>query len=56
MTLSWASFSAAASEASVSRIYAGIHFDNADAAGRTLGARIGAAVFEKAQNYWLGRG
>lgn len=53
--LSWETFSYAACEAGASRIYAGIHFDNADQAGRALGARIGAAVFEKAQDYWLGR-
>lgn len=56
VTLAWASFSGAAYEAGASRIYAGIHFENSDVAGRALGARIGAAAFDKAQNYWLGRG
>ncbi len=55
LTLTWDTFSQAAREAGVSRLYAGIHFEQADQAGRALGARIGATVFEKAQSFWLGR-
>ena len=55
VTLAWDTFSSAAREAGASRIYAGIHFPNADAGGRTIGELVGAAVFAKAQGYWLGR-
>lgn len=54
VNLQWDSFSYAACEAGTSRIYAGLHFPAADSAGRTLGARVGAAVFEKAKRYWEG--
>jgi hypothetical protein len=53
--LAWDTFSSAARDAGASRICGGIHFPNADAAGRTLGELVGAAVFARAQNYWLGR-
>jgi hypothetical protein len=51
VTLSWATYSAAAAEAGLSRQYGGIHFDQGDQAGRALGARVGASVFAKAQAY-----
>lgn len=54
VALAWATFSVAAAEAGMSRVYAGIHFPAADLAGRTLGQQVGAAVFAKAQAYWLG--
>ena len=54
VTLQWATFSDAAAEAGISRIYGGIHFVNADTAGRTLGRRVGAEVFERARRYWTG--
>ena len=55
ITLRWDSFSIAAHEAGASRLYAGIHFEAANLAGRTLGEQVGMAVFQKAQGYWLGR-
>lgn len=55
VTLSWATFSDAADEAGQSRIYGGIHFDNANVAGKDLGRKVGALVFEKAQRYWTGQ-
>jgi hypothetical protein len=55
MTLRWATFSAAAEQAGLSRIYGGIHFDNGNNAGRTLGRQVGAQVFAKAQALWLGK-
>jgi hypothetical protein len=54
VTLSWPTYTAAALEAGVSRMYAGIHFEAADSMGRTLGERVGKAVLAKAQHYWLG--
>ena len=53
--LRWDSFTIAAHEAGASRLYAGIHFEAANLAGRALGEQVGAAVFQKAQAYWLGR-
>jgi hypothetical protein len=55
VTLSWATFSDCACEAGNSRVYGGIHFPNADTAGRALGKLVGAAVFARAQAYWLGK-
>lgn len=54
LTLSWPTFSAAAEEAGVSRIYGGIHFDHGNTAGQLLGRRAGARAFARAQGLWLG--
>jgi hypothetical protein len=54
VTLSWATFSDAAAEAGLSRRYAGIHFETGDLQGRSLGRRIGAATWAKAQTYFNG--
>jgi hypothetical protein len=54
LTLGWPTFSAAAEQAGISRIYGGIHFDNANAAGLALGRQVGAAVFAKAKRLWEG--
>lgn len=54
VTLDWSTFSGAAAEAGISRIYGGIHFVNADTAGRSLGRQVGAAAFEKARQFWTG--
>jgi hypothetical protein len=56
LTLHWATFTDAADEAGISRVYGGIHFDNANTAGQELGRKVGAQVFEKAQKYWKGQG
>jgi hypothetical protein len=55
VTLQWATFSAAADQAGPSRIYGGIHFENANVAGQELGRKVGALAFAKAQAYWLGQ-
>lgn len=55
VTLSWATFSDAADEAGLSRIFGGIHFDNANVAGKALGRKVGAAAFAKAKAFWEGR-
>jgi hypothetical protein len=51
VTLSWATFSAAADEAGLSRRYGGIHFEDADLEGRKLGRAVGALAWEKALSY-----
>jgi hypothetical protein len=55
VTPTWATFSDAADEAGLSRVYGGIHFDNANEAGKSLGRKVGAPVFDKAQRYWMGQ-
>jgi hypothetical protein len=55
LVLSWATFTEAAEQAGISRIYGGIHFDNANVAGLALGRQVGAQVFAKAQALWLGK-
>jgi hypothetical protein len=55
VALAWPSFSAAAEQAGISRVYGGIHFDKGNIAGRALGRQVGAQVFAKAQALWEGR-
>ena len=49
VTLEWDTFSAAADEAGISRLYGGIHFEDGDLNSRSLGREVGNAVFEQAQ-------
>ncbi len=49
--LEWESFSEAADEAGISRLYGGIHFKEGDINGRDLGRKVGDAVFDRAQFY-----
>lgn len=48
LTLAWNRFSFAADEAGLSRIYGGIHFDDGDINGRSLGQDVAASVFAQA--------
>ena len=54
LTLTWPTFTAAAEEAGVSRIYGGIHFDDGNVAGLELGRKVGEQAYAKAASYWLG--
>ncbi|NET41693.1 DUF6851 domain-containing protein [Okeania sp. SIO2B3] len=45
ITLEWATFSDAADEAGISRIFGGIHFDDGDINGRSLGREVGESVW-----------
>ena len=54
VTLEWSTFSEAADEAGISRIYGGIHFDEGDLNGRLLGTEVGEAVWDRAQFYIQG--
>lgn len=54
VTLTWHTFSAAADEAGLSRRYGGIHFEDGDRAGRSLGRPIGAHAWRLAQRYRAG--
>ncbi|MEQ9408407.1 MAG: vanadium-dependent haloperoxidase [Fuerstiella sp.] len=54
VTLSWDTFTAAADEAGISRLYGGIHFSDGNVFGTELGNRVGEAVWEKARAYITG--
>lgn len=54
ITLRWATFQDAADEAGRSRIYGGIHFQDGDHRGRTMGSEIGPQAYQKAASYWNG--
>ena len=54
VTLTWATFSQAADEAGMSRRYGGIHFQDADLAGRQSGRAVGGAAYERAQAFITG--
>ncbi len=51
VTLEWETFSEAADEAGISRIYGGIHFDDGDLNGRALGREVGSTVFDETQSF-----
>ena len=51
VTLQWETFTAAAQEAGLSRLYGGIHFEAGNAYGQSLGEKVGEAVFNRAQYY-----
>ena len=51
VTLVWDTFSDAADEAGISRLYGGIHFAEGDLNGRALGREVGASVYETARFY-----
>ena len=51
ITLEWSTFSEAADEAGLSRLYGGIHFTDGDEYGRWLGREVGSAVYKEAQFY-----
>ncbi|MBE9061332.1 DUF6851 domain-containing protein [cf. Phormidesmis sp. LEGE 11477] len=49
VTLSWDTFTEAADEAGLSRIYGGIHFDDGDLNARVLGRQVANSAWDKAQ-------
>ncbi|NET25051.1 DUF6851 domain-containing protein [Okeania sp. SIO1I7] len=50
IVLEWDTFSEAADEAGISRLYGGIHFDDGDLNGRELGREVGESVWEATQS------
>jgi len=54
ITLSWNTFSEAAAEAGMSRLYGGIHFRDANLDGADLGRNVGAATWEAVNRYFAG--
>jgi VCPO second helical-bundle domain len=53
-TVSFATFSEAAQQAGLSRLYGGIHFFDDNTLGQTLGALIGQQAYDRAQTYFNG--
>lgn len=53
-TISYETFSEAAEEAAMSRIYGGIHFPQDNTTGLALGELIGVQAWQKAQRYFNG--
>jgi hypothetical protein len=54
VTLSWTTFTQAADEAGISRIYCGMHFAQGDVDGKDMGRKAAAQVFGKAQTLFNG--
>ncbi len=54
ITLSWDTFSDAASEAGMSRLFGGIHFMDGNIEGQKMGRKVGARVWQKAQIFFNG--
>ena len=54
VTLSWATFTEAANEAGISRLYGGIHFSDGNTAGLNLGRKVAQQAWLKAKSYWEG--
>jgi hypothetical protein len=50
--LSWATFTEAADEAGMSRLYGGIHFRQGDLEGRRIGKLVGEQAWEKARGFF----
>jgi hypothetical protein len=55
VVLQWPTFQDAAEEAGLSRRYGGIHFQDGDIHGRSMGTEIGSQAFDLAQRYWSGQ-
>ena len=51
VTLSWSTFSEAANESGISRLYGGIHFRDGDLNGQMLGRQVGDAAYDRSQFY-----
>jgi len=52
--LTWRTFSDAANEAGISRLYGGIHFAQGDLDGRAMGRQIGTQAWDRAREYIRG--
>ncbi|MEM6500771.1 MAG: DUF6851 domain-containing protein [Cyanobacteria bacterium P01_C01_bin.89] len=50
-TLAWETFSEAGDEGGISRLYGGIHFEDGDINGRTIGRNVGTAAWARASGY-----
>ena len=55
VTLTWSTWSQAAQEAGISRIYGGIHIQDGNVDGQNLGSTIGEAVWDRASDLFAGK-
>jgi hypothetical protein len=55
VTLTWDTFTEAAQEAGISRLYGGIHIAAGNEAGQTLGRQVGDAVWNRAISHLTGQ-
>ncbi len=55
VTLRWATFTEAAGQEGISRLYAGVHFAAGDTAGQSVGRQAAALVWERARTLFAGR-
>jgi hypothetical protein len=54
VTTQWATYYDAADQAGISRLYMGIHIPQDDFEGRRIGAEVGTAAWERAQEFFAG--
>jgi hypothetical protein len=54
ITLSWNTFSDAAEQAGMSRLYGGIHFMDANVVGQDMGRNVAQKVWDKVQGFFSG--
>ena len=54
VTLTWSTWSQAAEEAGISRIYGGIHIQDGNVDGQMLGSEVGEAVWTRSANLFAG--
>lgn len=52
VVLRWETFTQAANEAGLSRLYGGIHFAEGDLSGRILGRQVAEVTYPKSKSYW----
>jgi hypothetical protein len=55
VTLRWATFTEAAEQEGISRLYAGVHFTSGDTDGQSMGRRAAALVWERARALFAGQ-
>ena len=55
VTLRWDTFTEAAEQEGISRLYAGVHFAPGDTDGQSLGRRVAALVWERARALFTGQ-
>ncbi len=52
--LSWTTFTQAADQAGISRLYGGIHFSNGNVYGKMMGRQVGTQVMDRAERFFRG--
>ena len=55
VVLQWPTFQSAAIEAGISRLYGGIHIQDGNLNGQTMGTKIGQQAYKLAEKYWTSK-